>query len=421
MIESSGIERNAKLGVYMVGGRAFYLKPEAHIYATETDQPVSWQFNDVAFAKYNWTNEPELDLRELYRRRAEQLREQYDYIRLELSGGSDSVTVAFAFLLNNIHLDEVMYRYPAQLDKGVTNDAFNTKPENTLSERQFAAEPILKWIKTNYPKTKVTIQDYSENLLNSDYMRDESWIYTTKDWFQPGNGIKHQNFNTVEQIALADTGQSICALYGIDKPKVTLIDNEWYTYFVDVRAGEPNPVMRDYTNITSECFFWTPDMPEIPAKQAHEVKRWFDMPHNQHLKHIIHHANANADQRTTYENLIKTIIYPDFDATTWQTSKPTNSFYNEMDHWFHVNMAGTEIFSAWQSGLELLVNKIDKKYFVTKLDRPTGLVQYRSTLYHLGSEVVYHKPERKFKNNTYLKRNEEVKLIKDRKIKKIVF
>jgi len=78
MIESSGIERNAKLGVYMVGGRAFYLKPEAHIYATETDQPVSWQFNDVAFAKYNWTSEPESDLRELYRRRAEHLREQYD-------------------------------------------------------------------------------------------------------------------------------------------------------------------------------------------------------------------------------------------------------------------------------------------------------------------------------------------------------
>jgi hypothetical protein len=86
-----------------------------------------------------------------------------------------------------------------------------------------------------------------------------------------------------------------------------------------------------------------------------------------------------------------------------------------MDHWFHVNMAGTEIFSAWQSGLELLINKIDKKYFVTKLGKPTGLVQYRSPLYHLGGETVYHNTTCGFKNTGYLNRNEEVKVIKDKK------
>jgi hypothetical protein len=416
-----GIEQNPKLGIYVVGNRSFYSKPEALIYATESKEPIGWQFNDVAFAKYNWAVEPEASLTEIYRRRAQQLRDQYDWIRVEASGGADSTTAIYSFLLNGIHLDEIVFRYPKQADKDVTDDPFNTKPENTLSEFRFAAKPLLEWVKIHAPKTQITIQDYSDNLLKEDYMKDESWIFTTRDWFQPGHGIKHNNFGTNEHKALADSGKKICALYGVDKPKVTILDNNWYLYFTDTHANHANPIVGDHTNITSELFYWTPDMPEIGAKQAHVIRRWFDMPQNQHLKHIIHHANSNADQRTTYENLIKTIIYPDYDPATWQTAKPTNSFYNEMDHWFHVNLAGTQLYSAWQRGLDFLIDKIDKRYFIYKMGRPVGLTLYRSMMYHIGEEKVHHALDRGFNNASYLKGSDEIKIIKDRKIKKIVF
>jgi hypothetical protein len=336
------VEENPKLGYYKVDNRIFYSKPEALIYATEVNKPALWFFNELPFAKFNWTVEPEETISEIYRRRAQQLRDQYDYIRLECSGGSDSTTV------------------------------------------------------------------------------DESWIFTTRDWFQPGHGIKHSPINTSEHRAIADSGKSICVLYGIDKPKLALIDGGWHMYFVDIHANHPHPVVNEYTNITSELFFWTPDMPELMSKQAHLIKRWFDMPQNQHLKHIIHHVTNSVSWRTTYENLIKTVIYPDYDPKTWQTVKATNSFYNEMDHWFHVNFADSELYSAWASGLQLLVDKIDKKYFVSSMGKVNGLVFYRSPMYYIGPEEVTQTHSPAFKNMVTSSKNEEIKILKDKKVKKII-
>ena len=413
----NGIEQNPKLGYYKVGGKIFYSKPEAYIHGTATGEIPVWHFNNLEFARIDWKIEPETNIRELYRMRAQQLRDRYDWIRVEASGGGDSTTAIFAFLLNGIHLDEVVFRYPEQVDKDVTNDPFNTKPENTLSERQFAAEPLLRWIKTHFPKVKVTFQDYSENLLNEDYMKDESWVFTTRDWFQPGHGIKHNNFGTDDHRALADSGKRICALYGIDKPKLTLLDNEWYFFFADTQANHPNPVIGDHDNITTELFYWTPDMPELLVKQAHMVKTWFDMPQNNHLKHLVQNSTNNPNHRTAYENIVKSIIYPDYDLETWQTAKPTSSFYNEMDHWFHTNLKGTKLYSAWESGLELLVDKIDPKYFYYQLGKPAGLGVNYSLFYGLGpSKTLTTQPA--FVNRQYRTRKQDILTVDDKKVKK---
>jgi hypothetical protein len=413
------IERNPKLGYYTVGTEVFYSKPQAYIRATELGVTPGWHFNTIDLAKFNWTQEPEVSIRELYRIRAQQLRDQYDWIRVEASGGGDSTTAIFAFLLNGIHLDEVVFRYPAQVDKDVTDDPWNTNAENTLSEKKFAAEPLLHWIKTNFPDTVVTVQDYSENLLNDSYMRDESWVYTTRDWFQPGHGIKHTNFGTTAHQTLADSGKKICALYGIDKPKVCIIENKWYVYYSDLQANHPNPVVGDNTNITTELFYWTPDLPEIVCKQAHMIKMWFDMSQNGHVRHLVQTPNGNTNQRTAYEYIAKSIIYPDYDLETWQTSKPTTSFYNEMDHWFHTNLAGTEYDHAWRAGLKFLVDKIDPKYFQYELNSPVGFKPNLSQLYYIG-DSTYNPVSPKFVNRGYLERsNMEIMAIQNRKLKKI--
>lgn len=411
-----GIEQNPKLGYYRVGDRTFYSKPEAYIYATEIGVDPVWHFNNAEFAKCTWDIEPETNIRELYRLRAQQLREKYDWIRIEASGGGDSTTAIFSFLLNGIHLDEVVFRYPEQLDKDVTNDPFNTKPENTLSERQFAAEPLFRWINTNFPNVKTTVQDYSENLLKEDYMTDESWVFTTRDWFQPGHGIKHNNFGTNEHKALADSGKKICALYGIDKPKLTIIDGKWYFYFSDLQANHPNPVTGDYDNITTELFYWSPDLPELLLKQAHMIRSWFEMPQNQHLKHLVYWPNSDPAKRTAYEHIAKSIIYPDYDLETWQTAKPTTSFYNEMDHWFHVNLDGTQLFDAWQAGLQFLLDKIDNKYFIYVVGQPAGLHQNTSTFYYIGPEVNTQKPA--ITNRNYIA-NKEVPTVINKKLVRI--
>lgn len=414
----NGIEQNPKLGYYKVGDEVFYSKPAAYLYASKTKQKPSWHFNELVFAKGNWSIEPEASIRELYRLRAQQLRDRYDWIRLEASGGGDSTTAIFSFLLNGIHLDEVIFRFPKTVGSNAIYNPWNTSADNTLGEAEFAAKPLLNWIKTNYPEVLVTIQDYSENLLEEDYMKDESWIYTTRDWFQPGHGIKFGNFNTREHRELADSGKSICVVYGIDKPRMTIINDNWYFYFVDVQANSANPIIGDHTNITSEYFFWTPDLPELVVKQAHMIKNWFERPENQKLQYMVNWSGNLAKERTAYEHVVKSIIYPDYDLETWQTSKPTNSFYNEMDHWFYKNMKDTDHYRAWQAGLKHLENNIDSDLLMQQINQVTGLKPNFTPNYFIGTTDYRAKPA--LVNRDYIANTTTTyKLVRDRKLKVI--
>ena len=415
-----GIEQNPKLGFYTVGDKTFYSKPEAMIYATQVGLYPQWHFNTKQFGNFDWEKEPETDLRELYRIRAQQLRDRYDYIRIEASGGGDSTTAIFSFLLNDIHLDEVVFRYPKGFEKDVVGNPNDTRAENTLSEWEFAAKPLMHWIKTNYPAVKVTFHDYSVNLLDSGYMGDESWIYTTRDWFQPGHGIKHDNFGTSEHKALADSGKLICALYGVDKPRVGCINNEWYLFFIDYQANHSNPVVGDHTNITSELFYWSPDLPELLAKQAHMIRRWFDMPHNLNMRYLTEHSTLTSiEKRTTYEHLVKSIIYPDYDLSTWQTAKPRNSFYNEMDHWFYTNCRDTSLYSVWEAGLQYLVDKVESKFMNINDNIPVGFRSFVSPYYYLGPSTGINKSVPFVNPASAARAPTEIWTLKNKKLQKI--
>lgn len=379
------LENNTKLGFYTVGQTRHYIKPQALIDATKTNQFPEWHFNRDVFDGYAWDQEPEIGLRELYRMRAQQLRDRYDYIRLEVSGGGDSATAAYSFILNGIHLDEVIFRYPKTGEKNVTDDPFNTKPENTLSEWRYAAQPLLKWIAVHAPRTKITIHDYSEDMLASGH--DENWIFRTKDYFQPGHAFKHTVDAVDSHKVTLDQGKSVCMLWGVDKPKVCIKDKKWYLYFMDVQANNANPEIGQWDNITNEYFYWTPDLPELLCKQAHIIRKWFDLPSNTYLQHLARWPNYSFAQRTTFEHIIKPLLYPDYDPATFQTSKPTNSFYNEMDHWFYQNFQETRAYSVWKAGLEYLVKNIDPKYFNNEMGRPVGFVSFISPFYYLGDAV----------------------------------
>lgn len=389
-------EENPKLGYYQIGDTKYYNKVVALTEATKTGQFPEWNFNRDIFDRMDWTVEPNIDIRTLYRMRAQQLRDRYDYIRLELSGGGDSTTVAYSFINNGIHLDEVVFRYPKTGEKNVTDDPFNTKPENTLSEWKFAAKPILDWIAVHAPRTKITVHDYSEDMLNSDH--DESWVLKTRDYFQPGHPFKFTVDAVDDHKRTLDAGLTVCQLYGIDKPKICIKDKKWYLYFMDVQANSANPDIGAYTNITNEYFYWSPDIPELLAKQAHMVKNWFNIDSNKPLQHLVRWPNYSFAQRTAFEHIIKPLIYPDYDHTTFQTSKPTNSFYNEMDHWFYTNFTDTHAYRAWRAGLDYLVNNIDTRFFNFEMGRPVGFIGFISPFYYLGDAVfedsginVHHK------------------------------
>ncbi len=376
------LEQNPKLGFYTVGSQRHFIKPQALIAATKSGQFPEWNYNREVFDAFAWHQEPEIALKELYRMRAQQLRDSYDYIRLEVSGGGDSTTVAYSFINNGIHLDEVVFRYPKTGEKNVTDDPFNTKPENTLSEWRYAAQPLLQWIAVHAPRTKITVHDYSADMLTK--WRSEDWIFRTKDYLQPAHSFKHTVDAVDSHKHVLDRGLKVCMLWGVDKPKVCVKDGQWYLYFMDIQANNANPEVGQWSNVSNEYFYWTPDMPELLCKQAHVIRTWFDQPHNQYLQHLARWPNYSFAQRTTFEHIIKPLIYPDYDPTTFQTSKPTNCFYSEMDHWFYVNFQHTEAYKVWQAGLQYLFERIDPKYFNMEMGRPVGFVGFVSPFYHLG-------------------------------------
>lgn len=376
------IEKNPKLGYYIVGTEKFFSKPMALTRATETNHFPEWNFNNETFGAQDWLTAPAMSIRELYRIRAQQLRDRYDYIRLEFSGGSDSTTVLYSFVHNGIHIDEVVFRYPKTGEKDVNDDPFNYKPENTLSEAKYAAYPVLNWLKTSAPATKITIHDYSENML--DDSNDESWVMRTKDYFQPGHAFKHAKFGYQEHRRQADSGQKICVLYGVDKPKICIKDKKWYAYFLDITANHAVTDGGEYSNVTTEYFYWSPDLPEILIKQCHVLKNWFSLEQNKIFQYICRWPNHSFVHKNAFESLARPLLYPDYDPTTFQTSKPTNSFYNEMDHWFYTNFTQARQYHVWQAGLQYLINHIDKKYFNYELGKPVGFVGFISPFYYLG-------------------------------------
>ena len=70
------LENNPKLGYYTVGQTRHYIKPQALIAATKNNQFPEWNFNRNVFDVYSWHQEPEISLKELYRIRAQQLRDR---------------------------------------------------------------------------------------------------------------------------------------------------------------------------------------------------------------------------------------------------------------------------------------------------------------------------------------------------------
>ena len=60
------------------------------------NSPIRFYFHDHLFKKFDWTVEPDVSLQNLYKLRAQQIRDEYDYVILSFSGGSGTGATATA-------------------------------------------------------------------------------------------------------------------------------------------------------------------------------------------------------------------------------------------------------------------------------------------------------------------------------------
>lgn len=396
-----------EIGHYIVNGKLFDNKFDAVQFAQLTNSKVEWYFFDDVFQKTNWYIEPELSLTELYRLRAKQIREQYDYIVVFCSGGSDSTNVINTFLNNNIHVDEIIGIAPLNGLKNWSFNSNNTNEENTISEVKFALLPLLNKIASSHPNIKITINDYFDNL--TDMISDE-WMYegcgniVTTLTSQFTEVLK---FNHIDK--LIQSGKRVALIYGTDKPIIRIGESKsLYFIFADAGVNYLNlPTYRKFNNVDRVLFYWSPELPELLVKQAHVVAKAAALPQNKIIfdslqvqrdnnhemslddmnelkiqqnanpitkNEILKHYKPNTkmksflekfSNKSLYQRLIVPYIYPEtYDIKTFQCQKVNADagFFTLDQAWVHLLHQNTKISDIISSGTQSLYNSISPKY-----------------------------------------------------------
>lgn len=136
----------------------FYYDSEKNIYPTQLDaiasgKPCWIYFYDREFTQANWKTCPTETLDELYRLRAQDIRDNNEYVILCYSGGSDSTNILETFYYNNIHIDEIVIVGALSQDPCKGSDA------NHNGDLYHNVFPTLKLM--SLPNTKITVVDYT--------------------------------------------------------------------------------------------------------------------------------------------------------------------------------------------------------------------------------------------------------------------
>lgn len=360
-----------KHGFFEVGEEKFYSKLDAIKHSMATGQEVTWNFNNEVFSKQDWLTEPKEDIRELYRRRAQAIRDQYDYVVVMFSGGSDSTTVLDSFFKNNIHVDEVLVNQWAKYqDNGA--ETFGN------AEITHAAMPYLK---DNAPtSTIITLDDVSDLLLKC--IRDPEFRERS---YREVNNVHnlsmismhyniHRRFPRWEE--LYSQGKRIAIVWGESKPHIDYdIDaQKHYFEFEDHYAHAPQPRDQEANDpfCNHEQFFDDPAHPEIKIKQCHlllktlgQIKNRSDIFvdfENDRTKTVVGPRgfdikSARAILATTWangkkwwldRNAFNCTIYPDWNFLTYHEDKQSGRLIHPAHAW--IEKQAPEDAKKWYAG-----------------------------------------------------------------------
>ncbi len=292
---------------------------------------ITYNFNDDVFTKIDWTIEPDISLSDLYKLRAQQIRDEYDYVILSFSGGSDSVEVLETFLEHGIFIDEIQtVHYNSLIAKRNEEDVKNDTSLSVMLEYRKAVVPKLKRVKQLSPNTKITeidVSDYTYEQITKnkfDYMG-----MTGKD--TNGTGIiKPLRTNTFymhnHNSKTFNPKGKVAFVRGYDKPILSIDDNRLFFRFSDIPLHGVK-LLRSGTidNLyTFEDFFWSPKMPLIPIKQSHVIKRAIEVDPYLYDK-VLRYNKETADFAEPVERLYSRLIYKYTDTIEFAGSKPATN------------------------------------------------------------------------------------------------
>jgi hypothetical protein len=232
------------------------------------------------------------------------------------------------------------------------------------AEIYHVAAPVVNKAKIKQPWLQHRILDQSQ--LTIDFFLEKSkkfdWIYNVNTHISPNACARRDMKLTVPQWRkLFNSGKKVGFIYGIEKPKIDVIDGKYYFKFSDLVDGCVNAEcqMSNRSWEFNELFYWAPGLPNIPIKQSHIIKNYLkltpdplsfcDVLDDQQGSPV--NLTTNGKTKRLKSSVLHTLIYPGWIPVLYQQKAPSLTF-TPRDSWFFNLPDSDPAKYAWQAGLK---------------------------------------------------------------------
>lgn len=268
----------------------FYYDDLNNVYPTQLDAAAAtaagrfckFYYYDKEFMKVDWLTEPTESLDQLYKIRAQQIRDEYDYVIVCYSGGADSTNILETFYYNNIHIDEIV------VVGALSQDPEQGSDNNHNGDLYHNAFPTLNQM--NFPKTKISVIDYT------DWFNDPTNFTLIQkygnEWTKHIGGFKsvHNLFwHDFRKFVGNRNDKKTCYIMGADKTLVYRWPND-KTYSIRISDLSVNDYGANYQdeNFTRVNFYIAPEKTatDIMRKQGHRLMHFYELNNKYDLSKI---------------------------------------------------------------------------------------------------------------------------------------
>lgn len=365
-----------QFGFYTVGENfKTYSKLLAIEEMKRTGVHLEWHFNRGTYGHYDWTHEPKESIAELYRRRAQEIRDQYDYVVVWYSGGPDSWCVLNAFIENDIPIDEIGHFHSYAADAN--------RRSNFNEEIFVTAVPHALQVMAERPWIKQRIIDVSQLIIDV-YQRPDvkfEHIYNIKAIASANSMARAYLRDYVPDYReIIDSGRRMCFVWGTEKPRVITKDDRYHVLFMD-SFSDTNIRIQGLADhgYFDEWFFWGPNCMDLIAKQCHMLKRVLETepagsPRLAPGRAFTHLPKSKTTGMYLNNDFYHTLVYPGWEPSTLVADKPKNILISERDDWFWQQSAVLDASTRIaQDGLRQLKTRLGDYWMNDPLDLTRGI------------------------------------------------
>jgi hypothetical protein len=294
-----------------------------------------FMFNDDIFSSFSWkTPLDDVSIEKLYFERAKQIREEYDYLILAFSGGSDSNQILSTFLNNNIFIDEILNINYEKMSEKIEDYSNQPDDMKQILEYKLAVVPRLNDVKRLSPKTKITLIDSTDHIINELVYKK---TYKPVTLLNSKEYVHYKAFNVRpvmfsyyidHHMKKTEFKKSkTCLIRGFEKPIITIDDNLIVKcFFSDIMMAGTNYAKS--VDFQIENFYWSEKAPLIPIKQSQIIKSHMEKDKNFFIRfYNAKKAIRNNDDSVSHisahliEREFSRYIYPDWNPELFAATK----------------------------------------------------------------------------------------------------